>query len=167
MRKWTVAGGIVEGPDGVLLVRNERRGGAHDWSPPGGVIDAEDDDVVSGLTREVLEETGIRVTAWEGPVYEVSAVAPDMGWLLRAHIYVATEFDGSLAVDDPDGIVVEALFAGRQRCTELMEGCHQWVREPLTEWLDSRWGAVSHREYRYEVRGTDPRSVRVERLHSP
>ena len=30
------------GPEGVLLVKNRRRNGRHDWSPPGGVIDDTD-----------------------------------------------------------------------------------------------------------------------------
>ena len=58
MRAWLVGGAIVEGPDGLLLVRNRRRNGALDWSPPGGVIDA-GESVLEGLTREVEEETGL------------------------------------------------------------------------------------------------------------
>src|SRR5690349_24275191 len=72
-REWTVAGGLLETTDGVLLVRNVRRGGFEDWSTPGGVIDDEDADVVAGLTREVEEETGLRVEEWGGPLYEVIA----------------------------------------------------------------------------------------------
>ena len=164
MHEWTVAGGIVEGPDGVLLVRNKRRWGGDDWSTPGGVIDAEDQDVVTGLTREVLEETGITVTEWEGPVYEVSAVAPDMGWHMRAHVFVARSFEGVLSVDDPDGIVVDAAFVGPDECTELLAACYQWVREPLREWLEVRWGVDDHRLYHYEIRGLHPGSVQVERV---
>lgn len=163
MREWTVAGGIVEGPDGVLLVRNRRRWGAHDWSPPGGVIDAEDDDLVAGLTREVLEETGITVTEWEGPVYEVSAVAPDMGWHLRAHVFVARAFEGELTVEDPDGIVVDAAFVDVDLPAYLAT-CHPWVREPLGEWLEERWSAAGSREYHYKVHGTDLAALRIERL---
>lgn len=164
MREWTVAGGIVEGSDGVLLVRNRRRWGSHDWSPPGGVIDEDDDDLVSGLTREVCEETGITVTEWEGPVYEVSAVAPDMGWHLRAHVFLARAFEGDLSVDDPDGIVVDAAFVAVDECAEMLEGCFLWVREPLGEWMERRWDSAGHRQYRYEVLGADPMSLRVERL---
>lgn len=164
MREWTVAGGIVESPEGVLLVRNRRRGGSHDWSPPGGVIDVEDADVVSGLTREVREETGLTVTAWDGPVYEVSAVALDMGWHLRAHVFVATAYEGAIALDDPDGIVVDAAFVGADECAGRLAACYQWVREPLGDWLDHRWDSAGHRRYQYEVRGSDPGSITVARL---
>jgi len=56
-----VAGGLIETEAGVLLVRNVRRGGFEDWSTPGGVIDAQDADLLAGLTREVAEETGLIV----------------------------------------------------------------------------------------------------------
>src|SRR5690606_19299374 len=74
MKEWRVAGALLEPTDlagHLLLVRNQRRGGHTDWSTPGGVIDDTDADVLAGLTREVQEETGLRVTAWEGPLYEV------------------------------------------------------------------------------------------------
>lgn len=163
MRDWHVAGGLIESSDGLLLVRNRRRWGAHDWSPPGGVIDADDAGVLAGLTREVHEETGIVVTEWHGPVYEVSAVAHDMGWHLRAEVFVAEGYEGDLAVDDPDGIVVDAQFAGTARCRELLAGCFPWVREPLREWIEGRWDASGHRRYCYSVYGDDPTSLRVER----
>ena len=93
MHEWTVAGGLIEGPQGVLLVRNRRRNGRFDWSTPGGVIDATDGTVVDGLTREVEEETGLRVTAWEGPVYEVHAIASDLGWSMHCEVYRALVYE--------------------------------------------------------------------------
>ena len=105
MREWLVASALVEVDGALLLVRNERRGGFSDWSTPGGVIDADDRSVLTGLTREVEEETGLRVTDWEGPVYEVRAVALEMGWRLHAEVYRALAFEGELCVADPDGIV--------------------------------------------------------------
>ena len=75
MREWVVGGAVIEGPMGVLLVRNRRRDGSFDWSPPGGVIDP-GESVIDGLTREVLEETGLQVTVWSEIVYEISASAP-------------------------------------------------------------------------------------------
>ena len=49
LHEWTVAGGLIETEAGVLLVRNVRRGGFEDWSTPGGVIDAQDVDLLLRL----------------------------------------------------------------------------------------------------------------------
>jgi 8-oxo-dGTP diphosphatase len=155
VREWLVAGALVEAPDGVLLVRNLRRGGWTDWSTPGGVIDDADETLLSGLTREVEEETGLRVTSWEGPIYEVRAVAVDLGWSLRAEVHRAIEYEGELRVDDPDGIVVEAAFLPADECAARLaaEGA-PWVHEPLAEWLAERWGPDGARGYQYHVRGS-------------
>lgn len=166
MRNWTVAGGLVESDAGLLLVQNRRRNGSFDWSPPGGVIEvAEGESVVDGLTREVQEETGLRVTEWVGPLYEVQADAPDLGWSLRASVYLALAYEGELVVDDPDGIVVDAQFVALDDCAVQLAQCHPWVREPLAEWLDMRW---SHTEvpapFGYRVDGSDLASLIVTRL---
>lgn len=164
MREWLVAGALIEAPGGVLLVRNQRRGGWTDWSTPGGVIDDDDVDLLSGLTREVEEETGLRVTRWEGPIYEVRAVAVDLGWVMRAEVHRALEYEGELRVDDPDGIVVEAAFFPPGECAARLarEGA-PWVHEPLAEWLCERWGPESARGYDYDVRGTRREELCVRR----
>jgi 8-oxo-dGTP diphosphatase len=163
LREWVVAGGLVETAEGVLLVRNLRRGGSEDWSTPGGVIDADDASVLEGLTREVEEETGVRVTRWSGALYEVHADAPDMGWRLRCAVHLALEFAGDLAVADPDGIVVEASFVPAHECEARLANNARWVREPLAAWLTERWQPDSGRTFRYEVRGTVRESLDVVR----
>lgn len=164
MREWLVAGALVEAPGGVLLVRNRRREGWSDWSTPGGVIDDEDATLLAGLTREVEEETGLVVTRWEGPLYEVRAVAIDLGWSLRAEVHRAVEYEGELRVADPDGIVVEAEFLPAVECAARLaaEGA-RWVHEPLSEWLSERWGPEAARGYRYDVRGSSRESLDVRR----
>ena len=102
-----------------MLVQNRRRNGSHDWTPPGGVID-EGETLLEGLTREVEEETGLRVTEWAGPVYEVRCEAPDMGWRLRVEAHVAVVYEGELRVDDPDGIVVDARFVDVDACGSMV-----------------------------------------------
>ncbi len=163
VREWTVAGGLIETDAGVLLVRNVRRGGFEDWSTPGGVIDAEDADLLTGLTREVAEETGLVVREWAGPLYEVHAYAPEMGWRMRCEVHLAVAFDGELSVDDPDGIVVEARFVPAEECAAQLESCAPWVREPLNAWLRERWEPRSDRGFRYEVAGSTRESMRVVR----
>jgi 8-oxo-dGTP diphosphatase len=162
-REWLVAGAVVEVDGRLLLVRNQRRGGYTDWSTPGGVIDAEDASLLAGLTREVEEETGLRVRRWEGPLYEVQAVAPDLGWIMRCEVHRAVEFDGNIRVDDPDGIVVEAAFVAPSDCETLLDECARWVAEPLGEWLAERWGPGDARGYHYEVHGTARADLTVHR----
>jgi 8-oxo-dGTP diphosphatase len=163
MREWLVAGALVEADAGVLLVRNVRRGGRSDWSTPGGVIDADDGSLLEGLTREVEEETGLRVTAWEGPLYEVVCEAIDLGWILRAEIHRAVAYEGELRVDDPDGIVVEAEFLPVHECLARLAPGARWVHEPLCEWLAERWGPAAARGYRYAVHGTRHEELSVRR----
>jgi 8-oxo-dGTP diphosphatase len=166
VHEWTVAGGLLETPDGVLLVRNLRRGGIEDWSTPGGVIDADDADLLAGLTREVEEETGLRVREWSGPLYEVRAHAPDMGWRMRCEVHLAVAFEGDVLVDDPDGIVVEAAFVPPTECAELLASGAPWVGEPLAAWLQERWAPGSGVDFRYDVFGTTRADMRVVRAPS-
>jgi 8-oxo-dGTP diphosphatase len=162
MRDWVVGGALILSDDGVLLVHNRRRNGSHDWTPPGGVID-DGESLIDGLTREVEEETGLRVTQWAGPVYEVHCEAPDMGWRLRVEAHVAVAYEGELHVDDPDGIVVDARFVAVDACDAMVAGGHPWVCEPLGEWLAERWPDSDPRPYAFHVAGALPGDVVVTR----
>jgi 8-oxo-dGTP diphosphatase len=160
VRQWVVAGGLIENDDGLLLVQNRRRNGSLDWSPPGGVIEVSDGEtVVDGLTREVAEETGIVVSEWMGPVYDVEAVAEGLGWELRVEVYRAVQFSGELVVADPDGIVVDARFVCVDDCFHHLAGGHQWVREPLGAWLTERWSGSRSYGYRLEGGSLDALTV--------
>jgi 8-oxo-dGTP diphosphatase len=152
MRDWLVGGGLILGPEGLLLVRNRRRNGSVDWSPPGGVID-HGETLIDGLSREVAEETGVVVSGWKGPVYEVVVEAPGLGWRLRVEAHLAVDFAGDLLIDDPDGIVEEATFVAPDACAGHLDGCHPWVAEPLAAWLAERWD--DGRSFRYHVDGAD------------
>lgn len=161
MREWLVAGGIILGPEGLLLVENRRRNGRHDWSPPGGVID-EGESLIEGLTREVSEETGLTVTSWGGPLYRLETVAPALGWHLRFEAHLALEYSGELHIDDPDGIVVGAAWVDPDLCAPHLESNHPWVREPLLEWLIERWD--DGRSFGYRVEGEGPGQTVVTRV---
>lgn len=160
MRDWLVGGALIENDEGLLLVCNRRRDGSHDWSTPGGVIE-EGEDLLVGLTREVEEETGLVVSAWQGPVYEVLIHAPGLGWRLRVEAHRAVTFDGELRLDDPDGIVVDARFVSADACGLHLNGCSPWVREPLAEWLIERW--LDGRGFRYDVVGESRATMTVTR----
>jgi 8-oxo-dGTP diphosphatase len=163
VRNWVVGGALIIEEGGLLLVQNRRRNGSHDWTTPGGVID-ENETLLDGLTREVAEETGLTVTEWAGPVYEVRCEAPDLGWRLRVEAHLAIAWEGELHVDDPDGIVVDARFVPVTDCAGQLHGCHPWVREPLAEWLAAPWdhgGATPM--FAFDVTGADPTTVVVTR----
>jgi 8-oxo-dGTP diphosphatase len=162
MRDWVVGAGLILSDEGVLLVQNRRRNGSHDWTPPGGVIE-DGEPLLEGLTREVEEETGLRVGEWGGPLYEVRCQAPDMGWNLRVEVHLALSYVGELHIDDPDGIVVDARFVDVDTCSEMLAGGHRWVFEPLREWLAERWHHGDTRPYGFHVAGALPDEVVVTR----
>ncbi|MDG2111330.1 MAG: NUDIX hydrolase [Actinomycetota bacterium] len=160
MRAWAVGGGIIEVGGSVLMVHNRRRGGRTDWSTPGGVID-DGELVLQGLTREVVEETGLTVDSWHGPAYTVKAEAPDMDWNLTVEVHLANAHSGDIAIDDPDGIVIAAQWVPRTELRELLEGHETWLREPLLEHLEGAvaWG----HEFSYTILGDRRSDLRVER----
>ena len=158
MKRWLVGGAVIEGAEGVLLVANRRHDGAVDWSTPGGVID-EGEGILDGLAREVQEETGLVVASWEGLLYGIEVVAPDLGWHLRVEVHLAGAVEGDLVVDDPDGIVFEAGYVAIGECDQRLAQSQLWVREPLSAWLGQRWTLA--RDFKYHVAGTDRASLRV------
>ncbi len=159
MRDWLVAGGLLQGPDGVLLVQNERRNGSLDWSTPGGVID-EGETLLEGLTREVHEETGLTVAAWDHRAYEVEVDFVEREMYLRVEAHVAAAWTGDLVVDDPDGIVVDAGFVEAAEAHARMVHAPRWVAEPFTSWLTD---GVTADPFRYVVRGDLAGGFTVER----
>lgn len=162
MRSWVVAAGLIGGPEGFVLVQNRRRDGSLDWSPPGGVIEIhEGEEITDGLSREVREETGLVVEDWDGPIYDVEVVAEGLGWTLRAETFVARSYSGSLVVDDPDGIVVDARFVDVTEWRPLLLGTHPWVREPIEAWLS---GGSPLTRFRYRLDGPAG-AIEIIRLH--
>ena len=158
MKRWLVAGAVIEGAEGVLLVANRRHNGSVDWSTPGGVID-EGEDVMTGLAREVREETGLTVASWDGLLYGIEVTAPDLGWHLRVEVHRAAVVEGDLALDDPDGIVFDARYFPIGECDDCLAQSQLWVREPLSAWLGQRWTLA--RDFKYHVAGADHASLTV------
>lgn len=152
----------VPSGDAVLLVENLRMNGSTDWTPPGGVIDP-GEELLDGLTREVLEETGLEVLRWSGPVYEIVAEAPGLGWRLRVEVHRAVEVRGELSIGaDPDGIVVGAEWVAVASCADRLCDAHQWVREPLLEWMGDR--SAPSLSFRYEIHGDRLASLSILRV---
>lgn len=162
MKQWIVGGAVIEHEGQLLLVRNRRKNGSAYWTTPGGVID-EGESVLSGLAREVFEETGLQVTAWDRHLYTVTVEAPELGWSLRAEVHLVADFSGKIIVDDPDGIVEEVRWVNRVECDSLCRGNQRWLTEPLAAWLDERWGE-GQRGFDYHLAGSGRSSFVVTRL---
>ncbi len=162
MRSWSVVSGLIEHEGALLLVANQRRNGSIDWSPPGGVIEQGEHEV-EALSREVIEETGLAVVHWTGPVYEVVVDLGEMGGMMRVIVYRAAGHEGEFVFDDPDGIVFDAGFHLPDACRSYLEDAPHWVAEPLRDWLDAPWEELRRYEYRV-VRGTTLATLEVERL---
>lgn len=161
VRDWEVAGGIVLRGEQLLLVRNRRRNDSVEWSTPGGVVDP-GETMLEALGREVLEETGIQVRLWEGPLYEITVDFADLGWRLRVETHRAVDWNGEIVLEDPDGIVEHADFYGLDACEIHLVQSPRWVREPLLEWCRRRPDQML--SYRYQVAGTEIDGLAVTRL---
>ena len=175
-REWRVAGGLLvagvdcspagDGPSRILLVANRRRGGLVEWTPPGGVVDP-DETMVDALTREVVEETGLRVDGWTGPCYRVRVDFPDREMTLVVEIHRATGWSGAMAFSDPDGIVEDARFVDVVEAVDLTATAPLWVREPFGAWLSDLGrgdGGGGVRDHEFVARGTRAGELVVERV---
>lgn len=158
-----MAGGLVWDDAGrLLLVANRRRGGRVEWTPPGGVVDP-GEDMVGALGRELVEETGLVVDAWDGPSYRVVVDFPDRAMHLSVEVHEARSYSGTFRFDDPDGIVEDARFVAPDEAVGLLETAPRWVREPVGSRLGAQRADGPDR-FAYVARGVDPGSLVVERV---
>jgi len=162
--RWRVVGGLVwNADDRLLLVANRRRDGRIDWTPPGGVVDSEEDPV-SALDRELFEETGLVVDAWDGPCYQLNVDFPDRAMHLEVEVYEAQSFTGNIRLEDPDGIVQEARFVDTDEAKILLESAPLWVRQPVCDYLAKSFDDVEDAHFVFVARGVDSGSLVVERV---
>lgn len=136
VQAFTVASGIVIEDDRLLLVQNQRRNGSLDWTTPGGVVDP-GEQVLEALTREVSEETALTVSGWSSMFYAVEAEFARRQITLRAEVYRAEVFSGSLMIDDPDDIVVDGSWVDANEALVLLDTSPRWVAEPLRHAIDA------------------------------
>ncbi|MEM7143441.1 MAG: NUDIX hydrolase [Actinomycetota bacterium] len=161
MRRWKVAGGLITQGTDTLLVANRRRDGRVDWSTPGGVVD-EGETPLFALSREVQEETGLEVAEWSRMCWTTEVDFVDLEMHLAVEVHLAAAFDGSLVVDDPDGIVVEAHFLDAATIDGRLDTAPPWVAEPMRDWLLDPWDDIRH--FGYRAMGRNPAEMSAQRV---
>lgn len=157
-----MAGGLITDGASTLLVANRRRDGRVDWSTPGGVVD-HGETMLSALSREVEEETGLLVTEWARRCWTTEVEFVDLDMHLVAEVHLAGSFAGELALRDPDGIVVEARFLEATAIDERLGTAPPWVAEPMRDWLATPW-TDDGRRFVYRAHGREPAAITAVRL---
>ena len=132
-REFVVAAAILLDAQGrVLLVGNDWQGYGHvRYTLPGGVVER-GESTIDALAREVMEETGLRVTHIEHLAYSVHVEDVRRNDRAISFAFVAA-YDGLLNPRDPDGFIVEARFFPVEEVETLIP--IPPLREPLANYL--------------------------------
>jgi ADP-ribose pyrophosphatase YjhB (NUDIX family) len=132
-----VAAAIIRRGDEIALVYQGSADEELFWALPGGVVEP-DELVPEGLTREVLEETGLTLHL-PAPLAYVRQIDNRRDSPLAAHpnagagslvtvwLFDVDSWDGEIEANDPDGVVQEACFV------EVGEAAQRLRRTP---WLE-------------------------------
>lgn len=145
---------IVHRADQILLV--EQQGpddpGAY-WALPGGVVESGELPPEATL-RELNEETGLFGGQIYGVVYLVFGVDRNTCGTASTIVFEADQVEGSIDVNDPDGVVVSAQFVDMHTARlRLRDIPWKMMREPVVNYLsgDSEPGTAwfySHRSFK-------------------
>ncbi len=128
MRDDLLAAAIIRRGETVLLVHNFWPVGDA-WNLPGGRREP-GETLAETLAREVLEETGLRVTGFV-PAYVLDVHVPDRSFNLLWHVF-ACEAEGEAAAPTGDEFVRDLAWVPAQRLSE-----HLWPTYcvPLNDYL--------------------------------
>ncbi|WP_409420266.1 NUDIX hydrolase [Pseudaeromonas sp. ZJS20] len=143
---------IIRWQDRYLLVEEQERNGRHVFNQPAGHLE-HGENLVEAVMREVLEETGLRLTpdGWVG-VYLFSTPYRKLTYLRFCFYCELTQAPGEHSPQDPDNDILachwltmeEIRALGRRLRSPLVMECFNdyldGVRLPLTSLKDRRTG---------------------------
>jgi phosphatase NudJ len=103
-------GAIVRRNGNVLLVAECDAGSpAVEWVLPGGRVE-QDETLTQAVTREVLEETGLRIQRLGPLAYVSQTIVPDADLQSTSFVFEVDLYDGEIGPVDPDRTVIAAEF---------------------------------------------------------
>jgi 8-oxo-dGTP diphosphatase len=140
---FTIVTGLVRSGDTLLMIEQAGPGEEPVWSVPGGRVEP-GELVAEALVRELREETGVRVLAPGRLGFSVQVDQRQDGWFATVFSFDVSEWEGELAVDDPDGFVRQAAWVPFPEALDRLERI-SWHRltarylrgelEPRSLWL--------------------------------
>jgi 8-oxo-dGTP diphosphatase len=109
--------------DGQMLLVEEMEPGdpGPTWMLPGGKVEPSET-LIQALRRELAEETGMRLGGSPVIAFAIDITAPEGQY---SAITFDCEADGSLAPDDPDGLVLSAAWLSTDEAVARL-ACVTW-----------------------------------------
>lgn len=131
-----VVAALLRRGDHIVLVQ-EQRDGKEMWSIPGGGVER-GELLTEALVREVKEETGLNLTG-VGPLAYLVNTTTDRYPSTVVATFDCAEWDGEIAVHDPDGKVTGAVLLPLDEARSVLESstATRPEIEPLLDYLDS------------------------------
>jgi 8-oxo-dGTP diphosphatase len=136
VRELAIVTALVVRDGELLMVRQAGPGEEPVWTIPGGRVEA-GEFVTDALIRETREEAGIAVLDPGAIAFLAQVEDQDAGWFATVWTWHVAAWEGEVAVDDPDGFVLEAGWV------PLSEACDRLSR--------ISWHVVTARYLRGEV----------------
>ena len=140
-----VVAALLRRDDHIVLVQ-EQRDGQEIWSIPGGGVER-GELLTEALIREVQEETGLRL-ATVGPLAYLVNTTTERYPSTVVLTFDCTDWDGNIAVHDPDGKVIGAVLLPLDEAKKILatSTAARPEIEPVLAYLD---GASTSRVWSY------------------
>lgn len=131
-----IASAVARRHGNLLLVQQRYPGDPRPyWGLPGGQIEP-GEELLAGLGREVLEETGLTLVGTPTIAFVIQVLRQrEEGTQQWLACHFACEVAGQINPQDPDGLVLSAHWVQEQAALEHLGADPQYECEPLRRWL--------------------------------